>query len=120
MRNLTREPRTNILTLVSVLIVALGMVSIPASADDLDDAKARGVVGEQLDGYLGLVDSGAPSSVKELVAKINAKRLEKYRGIAEKRGASTEAVAALAGAKLIERSGPGAYVQGADGKWVRK
>ena len=48
----------------------------------------------------------------------NAGRLEKYREIAEKRGTSVEAVAALAGRKLIERARPGTYVQAADGGWV--
>jgi uncharacterized protein YdbL (DUF1318 family) len=120
MRNPTHQQRTRRLILVSLLIAAFGVGGGQAAADPLDDAKAQGLVGEQFDGYLGVVASDAPASVKQLVERINAGRLEKYRGIADKRGATVKAVAALAGAKLIERAAPGSYVKNPGGKWVRK
>jgi uncharacterized protein YdbL (DUF1318 family) len=87
-------------------------------ADQLGDAKKAGTVGERPDGYLGVVSGGA--EVKALVEQINGKRREKYRGIAQKRGTSVKAVAALAGAKLIENAAPGEYVMTSSGKWTRK
>jgi len=91
-----------------------------AGAEDLDAARAAGWVGERPDGYLGLVGDSAPAAAKTLVEEINAKRKLKYAEIAKQNGTSTEAVAALMGAKLIERTPPGEYVMGADGRWRKK
>jgi uncharacterized protein YdbL (DUF1318 family) len=106
------------LALVSALVLVLA--AAPALAADLDGAKAAGQVGERLDGYLGLVDANAPGDVKALVESVNAGRRQKYGEIAAKRGVPVEAVAAQAGAKLIERAQPGHYVMDASGLWKRK
>ena len=103
--------------MLACLIVLAGS---PASALDLKDAKSSGKVGEQLDGYLGVVASDASDEVKDLISDINAKRRSKYEGIAKQRGTSTGAVAALAGSKLIARAGSGDYVETSKGKWIRK
>jgi hypothetical protein len=44
----------------------------------------------------------------------------KYAQIAAERGASVQAVAQIAGQKLIERTPGGQYVLGADGQWRQK
>ena len=113
---LHRAGRASMLMLACLIVLA----GSPASALDLKDAKSSGKVGEQLDGYLGVVDSDASDEVKDLIRDINAKRHAKYEGIAKQRGTSTGAVAALAGSKLIARAGSGAYVEGRKGNWVRK
>ena len=108
-----------ILRLGAIALLALGLSFGPALAGPLDDAKAAGLVGERIDGYLGVVDSGAPADVKRLVEQINAERQAKYAEIAKQQGAG-------AGGgpdrrqKLIERAGSGEYVMGADGQWRRK
>jgi uncharacterized protein YdbL (DUF1318 family) len=104
----------------AILVLALGLSCGPAQAGPLEDAKAAGLVGERIDGYLGVVDSSAPASVKNLVNQINAEREAKYAQIAKKQGAPVAAVAQIAGKKLIERAGSGEYVMGAGGKWQRK
>ena len=73
-------------------------------------------MGERIDGYLGVV-GGAPADVVQLVEQVNAERRAKYAEIAQKQGAPVEAVAQIAGKKLIEHTGPGEYVMGADGQW---
>jgi hypothetical protein len=98
----------------------LGLGIDPIQAGPLEDAKAEGLVGERIDGYVGVVDSGAPGSVKSLVNQINAEREAKYAQIAQKQGAPVAAVAQIAGRKLIERAPRGEYVMGADGRWQRK
>jgi uncharacterized protein YdbL (DUF1318 family) len=106
---------------VLTLSAALLLLGAPqARADALDDAKAAGQVGEQRDGYLGLVDKGAPAEVRAMVADINSRRREKYQTIAKKTGSSLEAVAQRAGVKLLQRAKPGQFVQDAKGGWVRK
>ncbi|AZZ90576.1 DUF1318 domain-containing protein [Hahella sp. KA22] len=92
-------------------------VSMPAWALDLDEAKAKGLVGEQADGYLGAVKSGA--EVNALVSETNDKRSKKYAKIAAERGISVDEVGKLAGKLLIEKAGPKDYVKGSGG-WVMK
>jgi uncharacterized protein YdbL (DUF1318 family) len=104
-------------------LLALALLAVPSSvvlADQLGDAKKAGSVGERPDGYLGVVGGGAGAEVKALVEEINGKRREKYRTIAKKRGTSVKAVAALAGAKLVEGASPGEYVMTSSGKWIQK
>jgi uncharacterized protein len=108
------------LRLLALALLAVGLCFGPALAGPLDDAKAAGLVGERIDGYLGVVDSGAPAEVRRLVEQINAERQAKYAEIAQKQGAPVEAVAQIAGEKLIERAGGGEYVMGADGQWRQK
>jgi uncharacterized protein YdbL (DUF1318 family) len=94
--------------------------ALAANAETLDSAKAAGQIGEGVDGYVHLVDKNAPAAVKALVKDVNNKRREKYAGIAKTRGASVESVAALAGAKLVERAPAGQYVMDSSGAWRKK
>jgi len=107
-------------TLALAAAVLLIAVAPSAWAEDLDAAKAAGLVGERPDGYLGLVSASAPPAVKQLVQDINAKRKLKYAEIAKQNGTEVDAVAALAGAKLIERTPAGQYVMGVDVHWQKK
>jgi uncharacterized protein len=111
---------TGILRLCALVVLRLALAIAPAQAGALEDAKAAGLVGERIDGYLGVVGSNAPADVVQLVEQINAERRAKYAEIAQKQGAPVEAVAQIAGKKLIERAGPGEYVMGADGQWQHK
>ena len=111
---------TGMLRLCALVVVGLALAIAPAQAGALEDAKAAGLVGERIDGYLGVVDSGAPASIKSLVDQINAERQAKYAEIASKQAAPVEAVAQIAGKKLIERAPKGEYVMGANGKWQQK
>ena len=104
----------------AIVLLGIGLGIAPAQAGALEDAKAAGLVGERIDGYLGVVGSSAPADVAQLVEQVNAERQAKYADIAQKQGAPVAAVAQIAGTKLIERAGPGEYVMGADGQWQRK
>jgi uncharacterized protein YdbL (DUF1318 family) len=94
--------------------------ALAANAATLDDAKAAGQIGEGVDGYVHLVDKNAPAAAKALVKDVNNKRKAKYASIAKTRGASVESVAALAGAKLVERTPAGQYVMDSNAKWRKK
>jgi uncharacterized protein YdbL (DUF1318 family) len=107
----------NIITVA--LAVASLLAALPAAANELDAAKAAGHVGEQADGFLGVVP-GAPSSAQGLVVRINEERALRYGEIAAKNKTSPSAVAALAGKKLIGRTPPGQWIRDADGKWTKK
>jgi uncharacterized protein len=108
------------LRLSALVVLGLTLAIAPAVAGPLEDAKSSGLVGERIDGYLGVVGSSAPADVVQLVEQVNGERRAKYAEIAQKQGAPVEAVAQIAGTKLIERAAPGEYVMGADGQWQRK
>ena len=106
------------LALVAVLLLLAAAPN--AWAEDLDAAKASGWVGERPDGFIGLVSASAPPAAKQLVDEINIRRRQKYIEIARQNGTAFDAVAALAGAKLTERTPPGQYVMTVDGVWHKK
>jgi uncharacterized protein len=104
-------------------VLALALLCTPVfalQAEEIDAAKRAGTVGEQVDGYLGLVQASAPAEVQALVAEVNTRRRTAYEEIATKNGTPVETVARLAGAKLIERAAPGEYVRDDTGAWKQK
>lgn len=103
------------------IFVMLLLAALPAlaSANALDDAKAAGYLGERWDGYLGLVRTDAPASIRALMDRINAQRREQYQRIAARNGVDVADVEKLAGAKAIERAAPGTMVDTGNG-WRRR
>lgn len=103
-----------------IMFLAIGVWVTPAIvyALDLEQAKAQGLVGEQPDGYLGVVK--ATPEVVALVADINKKRRAAYEDIARKNGITVEQVAVLAGEKAIARTAQGSFIRTPDGRWIRK
>lgn len=107
-------------TLLVTLTFVFGLTSA-AFAMDLDSAKAQGLVGEQQNGYIGLVTTTPSSDVQTLVDSINARRRAAYQKVASQTtGAKLADVEKLAAAKLIARTPSGQMVQDASGKWVKK
>jgi uncharacterized protein YdbL (DUF1318 family) len=101
------------------LVALVLAIALPALALDLDEARAKGKVGERADGYVAAVKDDASDEVAALVADVNAKRRAHYEEIAQRTGAPVEAVAALAGRKLISSAQPGWFVH--DGSaWKKK
>jgi uncharacterized protein YdbL (DUF1318 family) len=111
--------RIGALGLVLLLGVALA-ASATASGMDLERAKDQGLVGERADGYVGIVVTQTNSLVQAMVNQVNQKRRAAYEEIAKKNGTGVDAVAMLAGAKLIERAPKGAWVTDEQGNWRQK
>lgn len=105
--------------LTFALVVSLG-VSAAASGLTLERAKSQGLVGEKADGYVGIVVAQSTSLVQALVNGVNAKRRAAYEEIAKKNGTSVDAVAKLAGEKLVARASTGEWVTDANGVWHQK
>lgn len=101
-----------------VALLLLGTALALAGA--LDQPKADGLIGEQANGYLGLVVADAPADVRALVREVNAKRKARYEEIARKEGIPLSEVEKIGGAKAIERTLPGNYIRDASGQWRRK
>ena len=108
------------LRLAALLLLCSGLFAAPALALSLNEAKAQGLVGERVDGFVGIVVADPPAAVRELVEQVNRQRREKYGEVAEQRGVPLDAVAKITGEKQLERTPAGQYVAGADGQWRRK
>jgi uncharacterized protein YdbL (DUF1318 family) len=108
------------LRLAALLLLCSGLLAGPAFALSLDEAKAQGLVGERVDGFVGIVTADPPADVRQLVDQVNRQRREKYDEVAKQRGVPLDAVAKITGEKQMERTPAGQYVAGADGQWRRK
>jgi hypothetical protein len=108
---------TGLLAALFALAFALPAAALPPA---LEAARRDGIVGEQADGYLGLVKGSAPPEIKKEVEGVNAGRRAKYAEIAKQRGTDINTVAAITGKTAIEKSPAGSFVRGADGRWVRR
>jgi uncharacterized protein YdbL (DUF1318 family) len=84
----------------------------------LDEAKARGLVGEKLNGYVGAVNPADPEA-QALTKDINEKRRQAYQDIARRNGTAITVVETLAGEKAIQNTQHGHYVEGPTG-WAKK
>ncbi|MBB1438420.1 YdbL family protein [Shewanella sp. SG41-4] len=89
-----------------------------AWAMTLQEAKTARLVGEQSNGYLGVV---IPSpETQQLVLTVNAKRKHYYQIIADRNNISLDKVATLAAQKAIEAAETGHMIQTPQGKWLKK
>lgn len=101
-----------------ILVLFTLILSFSSFAIELPEAKQKGLIGEQTNGLLGVVQSSP--EVELLVKSINARRLAKYSQIAEKNGMTIEQVSLLAGEKTIKKTLAGQYIKNASGQWVVK
>ena len=107
--------------ILTVLLTAAAITAGSAAvALDVQEAKDAGWVGEQRDGYLGLVAPSAPPAAKQLLTEINAARRASYQEIAAKNGIELRAVELLAAEKALQKTPSGQFIQAEDGSWVRK
>lgn len=79
-------------------------------------ARAEGRVGEQMDGYLGIVGNATPE-LQRLVSDINIRRKAVYTERARAEGATVEAYALTAGCIAIAKTVPPEKYQAPDGTW---
>jgi len=107
--------------MLKVLFTAAAITAGSAAlALDVQEAKGAGWVGEQRDGYLGLVTASAPPEARKLVTEINEARRASYQEIAGKNGIELRAVELLAAEKALQKTPPGQFIQDADGSWIRQ
>lgn len=79
-------------------------------------ARAAGQVGEQPDGYLGVVGAGT-AELRALVNFINIQRKAAYTSRAQAAGATVEQMAFTTGCNLIVQTAPGEKYRAPDGTW---
>ena len=104
----------------AALLISLLAVFVAIASSSLSQPKADGLIGEQSDGYLGLVAQNAPADIKKLVADVNAKRKAGYQKIAAKQGTSLSDVEKVGGNTAIQKTLRGNYIRDANGTWRKK
>lgn len=99
-------------------VLTLSLLTPSVWALTLDEARTQGRVGETLNGYLVALKNDAET--QKLVLDINHARRASYQQLTDSNHLPVDEVAKMAGQKLVERARPGEYVQGINGKWMRK
>lgn len=113
------------LTKFRLLLAGLMLaVSLPVMAMNLQQAmaalsqsKSQGLVGEQPNGYLGVVQSTDHSEA--VVKLINDARRAEYARMAKQNNIAVADVEAIAGKKAIEKTASGHFIL-LDGEWIKK
>lgn len=104
----------------AVSSLALLIASANAASDAVEDAKDRCIVGEQADGYLGVVDESAvDAGLRRELRDINQQRKAFYADLAARNGVSLDVTAALTAEKLMNEAGAGECVRDQDGAWIK-
>ena len=112
--------RNNWITNVFLALLISMMAMSVAIASPLSQPKADGLIGEQANGYIGLVKQNVPADIKKLVNDVNAKRRAGYQKIAKKQGTSLAEVERVGGNTAIEKTLRGNYIRDASGTWRKK
>ena len=87
MNGTTMMKRSNwTINVLLALFISMIALSVAVAASALTQPKADGLIGEQANGYIGLVRQDVSGNVKKLVKDVNAKRKARYQSIAEKQG----------------------------------
>ncbi|MCA8890143.1 MAG: YdbL family protein, partial [Parvularculaceae bacterium] len=118
------EPMTH-KTMKTILAAAAASLALSASAlaasPAVEAAKSQCLIGEQADGYLGIVDAGGvDESLRREVKSINLQRKAAYADLAARNGVSIESAAALTAEKLLNTAPAGQCVRMPGGEWVKK
>jgi uncharacterized protein YdbL (DUF1318 family) len=120
---MTRRTKTILTAAVALAVLAGGAGAAYAmfqGADAAASLRASGQIGEQADGYLGVVGS-VSGAVRAQVDSINIQRRAYYTDLAARRGAKIEEVAATTACELFRtKVGPGQFYRGTDGVWKKR
>lgn len=101
-----------------VLVFASSMVSSMAWALNLQEARDKGFVGEQQDGYVGIIKKSTEVSV--LVKSVNDRRKAVYQDIVKRTGTNILVVGKQSAQKIIKKLNANHYVKNLAGKWQKK
>lgn len=93
--------------------------TMPAKAI-VDSAKAQGLVGETISGYLAPVSANVSAEIQAAVNEINIRRKTVYTKMAREQGVQVAEVARVVGEKLIAKAKSGEKIMGEDGVWTTK
>ena len=107
--------KTMVIGIGALALAALSTAAVAQRDPAYAAAREAKQVGEQPDGYLGVVSGGA--SVQALVRDINIKRKAAYTASAQASGATVEQFAFTSGCNLVAKVGQGEMYKTPSGQW---
>ncbi|MDQ1232062.1 YdbL family protein [Sphingomonas sp. SORGH_AS_0879] len=110
------KTKTIILTLGAVALLGVSGMAMAQRDPAYAAARAAGQVGEQPDGYLGIVGAATPE-LRTLVNSINIQRKAAYTQKAQASGATVEQMAFTSGCNLIAQTASGEKYKTPEGVW---
>ena len=113
----TFSVRILLASLLLVLAMPVLAMNLQQAMNALGPAKEQGYIGEQINGYLGVVEDNAQN--RQIVELINDARRAEYTRIARDNNIAVADVEARAGQRAIERTPAGQFIL-LDGQWVKK
>jgi len=96
--------------------LALGALAAPAVAAEYAAAKAAGLIGEKVDGYVAVVGAG-DAELRRIADDTNIKRKAVYAAKAQEQHVTIEEYAFATGCTLIAKTEPGEKYQTPSGAW---
>ena len=110
------KAKTVILALGAVALLGVSGMAMAQRDPAYAAARAEGLVGEQPDGYLGIVGAATPA-LRTLVNSINIQRKAAYTQKAQASGATVEQMAFTSGCNLIAQTVGGEKYKTPEGVW---
>lgn len=105
------------LSLFLALALPAYAMTLQQAMTALPQAKSQGVVGEQINGYLGVVRS--TPEAESITRLINEARRNEYQRLSRENNIALTDIESMAGQKAIERTLRGHFIQ-LDGQWIQK
>ncbi|MDB5679949.1 YdbL family protein [Sphingomonas bacterium] len=108
---------------VATFALTAALIVAPVAAQTRDPAyqaaRSAGQVGEQVDGYLGVVGN-QPAAITALVNSINIQRKALYTSSSAKEGSTIQQFALTTGCNLILKTVPGEKYELPGGGWATR
>jgi uncharacterized protein YdbL (DUF1318 family) len=104
----------------SLFVAAALLVASQLSfALTLDEARNKGMLGENASGYVEMTPRG-DASAQAVMDDINSKRKAKYQAIANEQNTALKNIEKIAGEKITSKLPAGQFYKDASGKWNKK
>ena len=108
-----------IICLFLSLTARADLETMKARVPHVVDLKDQGLIGEQPDGYLGVVKAGN-AAAKKIVDEENQDRQNEYRSRAKTQDETPEVVSQVLGQARIRQEKSGRFVRTEKGDWIKK
>ncbi len=108
--------RTFKVSIAALVLLGTSTAALAQRDPAYQAARSAGQVGEQPDGYLGVVGAGS-AAVRALVNNINIQRKAAYTQQSAQAGATVDQFAVTSGCNLIAKTAPGEKYKAPDGSW---
>ncbi len=105
-----------LLGIMSAVLLILSLHGTPAWADNLEQLRASGAIGESYSGYVVARNSGAQAEANA----INAQRRAIYQEKAAAQGVSVDQVGKVYAVEIFKKIPAGTWIQNNNGQWAQK